>query len=381
MSVDQLIEEVQEIAAHPRYKEIRENTDGFKLIVGLGRTVLRHFSDFTFQDFFGNPKVCIESQLQWKRLWHEEIQDDTLIVPAVGVEYAVALEPSLFGSHWSITETTDPWYGEPVIQEKSDLEKLKIPDFYKSGLMPKVHQMYNQMGELVKGKIPIYFPGWARGPWSMACMLRGFTPLYLDIMDDPDFVHRLMEFIVESRIQWETDRCKFLGISPQDLNYKWKYCVYRDPSNSDLYNDEVDGNLFSLKTYREFILPYERKLTEFYGGVNYYHSCGNLTPFLEDILNLPGLNMFHVSPHTDLEKVYRLRKPQTTLQVSLNPVNDLLHASSLEMKEKIQEILTKTQGQNTQIWADALYEGSNDTLAKVKTWVKTARGVYQEFIR
>ncbi|KLU63424.1 methylcobalamin:coenzyme M methyltransferase [Peptococcaceae bacterium CEB3] len=376
MILSELIDQVKEASVESQERNGKKEV---KFIVGLGRTLLKSFIPFTLTDYFNNPEICLETQLKWKLFWHKEIRDDTVVRAAVGVDYVVALEPSLFGVESIFSENTDPTYGKPIIKERDDIERLKVPDFYKSGLMPRVHAIYSTLQELVKGEIPILFPGFARGPWSVACMLRGFTPLYYDLMDDPAFVHRLMNFIVTSRIEWERERCKFLGIKPQDLGYRWNYCVYRDPANSDQYNDEVDGSLFSLATYREFILPYEKKLADFYGGVDYYHSCGNLTPFLPYITQLKGLRMLHVSPHTDLGLAYQLRKPETILQISLDPVNDIVQASAVEMEAKARQILVKTKGENVQIWADALYEGAHYTLEQVKTWLEISRDVYAEF--
>jgi len=377
VTVQELIAQVKEVAA--QQKSVSQEDKDFRLVVGLGKTILKDFVNFTLADYYNDPRVCLESQLKWKLFLNREVQDDTVFNSAVGVDYAVALEPSLFGTKWIISESCDPTYGDHVIREHADLDKLTLPDFYKSGLMPKIHELYSKISEMVNGEIPVLFPGWARGPWSIACMLRGFTPLYYDLMDNPEFVHRLMNFIVESRIKWETDRCKFLGINPQDMNYRWNYCVYRDPTSSDQYNDEVDGNLFSVSTYREFILPYEKRLAAFYGGIDYYHSCGNLTPFLEDLVELPGLRMLHVSAATNLEKAHQLRKPETILQVSIHPINDVLRATETEMEAKIKEILTKSGGKNVEIWADALYEGSYGTLSQAKLWLETSRRVYSEF--
>lgn len=376
MLLTELIAEVKEAAAESQQRNVKKEV---KLIVGFGRTLLKSFIPFTLTDYFNDPMVCLETQLKWKLFWHKEIRDDSVVSAAAGVDYVVALEPSLFGVESIFSENTDPAYGTPIIKERSDIEKLKVPDFHQSGLMPRVHSVYSRLQELVKGEIPIAFPGFARGPWSIACMLRGFTPLYYDLMDDPAFVHRLMDFIVTSRIEWESERSKFLGIKPQDLNYRWNYCVYRKPASSDQYNDEVDGNLFSVATYREFILPYEKKLADFYGGVDYYHSCGNLTPFLADIAQLKGLKMLHVSPHTDLKKAVQVRRPETVIQVSLHPVNDLLYATPEQMEAKAQEILAETQGRNLQIWADALYEGGEKTLSQAKQWLDISRRVYSEF--
>ena len=81
---------------------------------------------------------------------------------------------------------------------------------------------------------------------------------------------------------------------------------YRPSSSSAQYNDEVDGALFSAQTYRDFVLPYERQLAEFYGGVSYYHSCGTMTKLFPDLLTLPNFYRLHVSQSSDLASAVAL---------------------------------------------------------------------------
>ncbi|CEP67366.1 Uroporphyrinogen decarboxylase (URO-D) [Moorella glycerini] len=347
--------------------------------VGLGRSVWGRLLGFNLLDYFNDPKVALESQIKWKLFWHDEIPDDTIIEPIIGIDYGVALEPSLFGMQPVFMAESDPWYGDPGLANRSDLSRLKIPDFYHSGLMPRIHRDYEEMQKLTGGQVEIRFPGWARGPWSVACMLRGFTNLYLDLIDDPAFVHDLLAFITHSRKEWEKARCRFLGIDIKDTAYEWQYVVYRNVANSELFNDEVDGNLFSLDIYENFIYPYEKDLNDFYGGTRYYHSCGNLTPFLRRLKELKP-RLMHISSATDIAEAHNIFNPETKFQCCMHPVNDVLIAPQEIMAEKIKAILEAAPGRKLEIWADALYEGDHDTLEKVLLWLQTARKVYQNII-
>jgi len=52
-----------------------------------------------------------------------------------------------------------------IREKKEKLASLKYPNFHKSGLMPKSHEFYEKMGELVNGRFEILFPVWVRGPF------------------------------------------------------------------------------------------------------------------------------------------------------------------------------------------------------------------------
>ena len=172
-----LMNRVLEAGAHPRYLRLRKD-GGPRIIVGLGRSVLSKVLGFDHQACFSDPAVCLESQLKWKLLWHNEIQDDTPLRPQISLDFGVGLEASLFGVEVVFQEGGDPWCGAPVIQKPADLDRLEPPDFFKGGIMPRIHRMYEQVLDLSSGMLPVMFPGWARGVWSVACMIRGFTPAF-----------------------------------------------------------------------------------------------------------------------------------------------------------------------------------------------------------
>lgn len=170
------------------------------------------------------------------------------------------------------------------MSNKEDLSKISKPDFFTSGEMPRMHRLYKDIHDFINKNnldLDVTFPGWARGPWSVAWMLRGPEQLMIDFYENPTFVHGLMEFITDSRLEWEAERQKFLDLDfDEDYIWSYSYLDYRKQNKTPLFNDEVNGDLFSPKTYSEFILPYEKKIKEELGEISYYHSCGNLVLFI-----------------------------------------------------------------------------------------------------
>lgn len=370
-----LISKVQEAYHSEENQKKIDNKSNVKLIIGMGRSLLADVIGFSMMDYFKDPKVCLESQLKWKLFWHNEIQDDTPVDLLAGIDYSNALEPTLLGVEGVFGSRKDPTYGHPIVREPEDLGKVQFPDFYKSGLMPEVHRMYEAMNDLAGKELQIFFPGWARGPWSIGTILRGFNDIFIDTADDPEFVHKLMQFTVDARIHFEKQRCKFLNIDPTDRSYIWKYVVYRNTTSSDLYEDEVDGNLFSKETFSEFIMPYVKQLGEFYNGMSYYHSCGKLTTFLPDLAAANIESLIQISPWTDLSKSAEILPKRIVLQKALHPVKDIAEADEEWMRKNLTTIIEESRGRNVEIWADALYDGGWDTVRKVKTLVKIFREI------
>ncbi|MBP7494016.1 MAG: hypothetical protein KA771_00840 [Spirochaetales bacterium] len=373
-SIAELLDKYRRLDGSERNKENALKQNGVSFHVGLGRSVWMKILGFDLGKYFEEPETMLQAQMSWRLFWHDRIPDDTVILPDIGIDFGVALEPSLFGMDSIFRSNADPWYGDPVINQPSDLSRLKIPDFYSSGLMPRVHHFYEKIRTLVGDDIPVRFTGWARGPWSVACMLRGFNALYLDLIDDPHFVEDLLDFIVHSRIEWEKQRCAFLGIAVDDPDYEWHYVVYRRVANSELFNDEVDGALFSFETYRDIIFPAEKALHDFYGSTRYYHSCGNMTPFLKKVKELDP-ELMHISSATDLSIAHAEFPWRTRFQCCMHPVDEILNADERKMADAISRRMNTAPGRRLELWADALYEGGIDTFHKVLKWLETGRNL------
>jgi hypothetical protein len=381
--IDSLIERVIDIAGNQKYRSLRDRPPRVQVMVGLGRSLMGKVLGYNMIDYFQDMEVRLSAQLRSKIFSFENIDDDTIIKAEVGYDYGAAgtLPNTMLGVPPVFDAEKDPFCSlQPVICEPSDLRKLKVPDFYKTDPMPLVHQKYRELCALVEGRLRVTFPGWSRSPWSVATFLRGFIPLYMDVVERPAFVRELLDFIAECRISWEKQRCDFLKISAMDPDdektwYSNCYVDYRPVHVSDYFSDEVDGAMLSPEVYATVVFPSELKLARFYGRTRYYHSCGNLTPLLPTLLQLPGIRMLHVSPWTDLGEAYRLADPSIVLQKVVHPQDDVMKASEGGVRAQVRRMMALVPNRKLLICADAIYEGE---ISRVQTWLKIAKEAVRE---
>jgi len=118
---------------------------------------------------------------------------------------------NIFGQEMQFFEDRDPWIpssAKPVLADKEKLNVMEIPDFYKSGFMPKIHEYYQLLKDKLNGDLDLIFPSWVRGPLCIAISIRGMENLLIDMVTDKDFVHRLMRFIVDTEKKWLEERAK-----------------------------------------------------------------------------------------------------------------------------------------------------------------------------
>jgi len=145
----------------------------------------------------------------------------------------------------------------------------------------------------------------------------------MDFYDNPSFVHKLMEYITRSRMQWEDECNAFLG-------EKCGSCI--------LANDEVNCPTVSPQLYAEFILPYEKQLIEYYGELGYFHSCGDLTPLLHYIKPLAP-KLLQVSPWTDLEAACAaFAGTDTVLDIWAHVSDDVMYATGEHARQAMSRI-------------------------------------------
>ena len=293
----------------------------------------------------------------------EVFQDFTCIEKTIPIWLGPPFESTLLGSEGVYVRGESPWLDrEPVIKDYSDFSKIKLPDFYKTGLMPLAHEMYQEISEMVEGKYIVVFPEWGRGPFGVAFHIRGFNNLLMDMVTNPEFVHQLMKFINEARKEWVSVRARFLG---------------RQVEKGNLYNDEVNCPTLSPQQYEEFVLPYEIDLCHFHGGIVYWHSCGNVTKLLDSIRKIPQIDMFHIGPWTSLVESKRVFGEDTALEKCLMPTEDVQMASPKEIEEKLKEIKSSLDGCYYTVRADGLQLLSDvaHDVEIIKQWVNIARSV------
>jgi len=317
--------------------------------------------EFDVENFYTDPSSYLESTLRMMIYRFEHFEDFTCIEKTIPIWLGTTLESSLLGSKTIFVKGESPWIDrEPIIKDYEDLDKLNYPDFHKSGLMPLVHRMYGEISELVQSNYTVVFPEWARGPLGVAMHIRGWENLLSDMVLNPDFVHRLMRFITDARKEWIKERAGFLG---------------RKVDRGNLYNDEVNCPTISPQQYEEFVLPYEVELSEFHGGITYWHSCGDTTKLLDLIRKIPSIEMFHIGPWTDLRQAKRVFGKDTALEKCLMPTEDIQRASEREMEEKLDNIRTVLDGTSYTIRADGLQViNSVDTdMIVIKQWIEVAK--------
>ena len=329
------------------------------LVIDLQNSIWAKLLDFSLKDYYTHPEVFLEYYLRIMIERFKMFDDDVFLSKTISIWGGAAYEGSMFGMKYEMFDAQDPWLDHTIlINGSDDLERISFPDFHASGLMPDMLRVYEGVSEMLGEEFDVFFPEWIRAPFGICVYLRGFENFLVDIMLDPDFARRILRFVTDARIDWYNNLAKYLG---------------RKPGLANLFNDEVNCPSLSPDGYRELVLPFEKKLCDYHGGLLYWHSCGDVTPFLEDIRRLPVMEMMHVGPWTSVDHAAKVFGDAAPLEICINPQKDIFEADASAMALKIRSILedcSRNDINGFYIRASGLgiTRNMDFTLKKIKEW-------------
>ncbi|MCX6089231.1 MAG: hypothetical protein NTX88_02435 [Candidatus Atribacteria bacterium] len=342
----------------------RGNTPFIPFTIEPEHAMWAQWLGFDLDRYYSDGKTYLLADLNVKIARFENFSDGTPIGKTTAIWMGAGFEASLFGVYQKYTKDKDPWIGrEPILRYDKNIDKLGHADFYQSKLMENVQAMYQDMKALLDDDFTVVMPEWCRGPFGLACHLRGMDTICMDMVEDPQFVHELMRFTTDERKKWAKQRADFMKVPIQP---------------GSLYNDEVNVPLMSPAFYEEFVLPYETELGEFYGGISYWHSCGNITPLEYLIQRIPKLEMIHISPWSDLvQSVKNLRDTGIALEVVLHPLEHVQSVSLEEIAVFLSFIRETTKDVSATVRADGMQviTGVEEDVKKIKEWARIANEV------
>lgn len=243
----------------------------------------------SFQQYSQDPDLMAQVQMISQHyIRHNMLQDAEMGLPNswnINVDLQNYYEAAWFGAEIEYRTGQVPDTRQLLTSDnKHMLFDRGIPDSIEGGAMKKAWQFYEHMNAnkenySYKG-VPagnIGMPGGGTdGPMTVAANLRGATEFCLELYEDPDYANELLNYITEATIA----RIKAYR---KTLNMEMKPQVFW------FADDSIE--LLSVDMYKEFILPYHKKLIQELAGEgpHWIHLCGDvdrLMPTIKEELNV-----------------------------------------------------------------------------------------------
>ncbi len=317
--------------------------------------------------YYTDPEYFLEYYLKFKILKFKRLADDTPLTCQIPVCFGVTHEAGILGQKILFLEGEEPQFGRDAVFGLDDALPDRI-DFSRNAYLNDVAiPFFRRVRELAGCGFDVIFPQWYRAPQGVALYVRGFENFSLDLYDDPAFAHRTLRYVTEAAKQFALWRAEFTGEPLRPC---------------DLFNDDIP--LMSPASYREFFFPYERELSDFFGGIAYWHSCGDITQHVGEIHRLGriGLFDFGVTMESKEEGMKGLAGPQAIeFRVFAKPhiqeadenaqrgyIRGIIQACK---KRGFGKYVIRTSGMSTLL-------GGEKDLEKLVRWVELARETQAE---
>ena len=222
-----------------------------------------------------------------------------------------------FGANVVFPEDDVPKYTDFLLEEYSDIKKLSIKDPLKSERMLdriKAVELYKRK---LSGSYPIL--GWIEGAFAEATVLRRMHSIMMDLIEEPNFVHELLEICTEQAIRFGIEQVKagadFIGVG------------------------DAAASLIGPKYYQAFALPYEKRLFDAIheaGAKIKLHICGDITSIL-DLIHLSSADIIDIDWMVDFGKAVDTFSNKCSACGNFDPVAIMLRGTP----EKIEQAVRK----------------------------------------
>lgn len=212
-------------------------------------------------------------------------------VPSIRANLGTGILLSCLGLEQETCSEKMPWLHEHLT--KGQISRLSHDDIKQQGSFARGLEMMRYFKETIGNSIPIYVMD-TQGPFDLAHLMMG-DDIFLQLYDDPKFVHHLMDICLELGLRTHRWMKEAIGEPMHCLHHR--NMIYSDSFGIRICEDTTA--LLGDEQIREFALPYSKKLASEFGGA-WVHYCGYNESLTDAILEQPEfkvLNFGHIPGH------------------------------------------------------------------------------------
>lgn len=273
-------------------------------------------------DYYLDPEVWFQANLKVYKEYPEVI-----FVPTWWMEYGMAAEPSALGAKMKFRLHDTPGV-EHTLFRIEDIENLRAYEVEADGLMAlTLHRIRMQrqrildMGEV----LPLIT---SRGPLCTAGFVRGITELMMDLIEKPEWAHKLIDLCTRLIIDWLKAQHRAMGNTVEGI----------------FILDDVVG-FIGEEHYLEFAHPYLKRICDAFPAdwVKIYHNDASIAACLDHLPDC-GFNVLNWGKQTDIAEVKRRVGHRMCLMGNVNPLEIGVRGTPEEVRKATLEVLEKSGG-------------------------------------
>ncbi len=341
------------------------NGDTMPVTAECLNTIWTDLLGFRLDKYYQEPEYYLEYYLRMKLKKFTEFPDDTPLDRNIPLSFGVIFEAGILGQTYHFLPAQQPALSPDAVITP-DMEFPSTFSFENNEVVQIAKNFYTKVNKRVGSEFHIIFPQWFRGPQGVALYLRGFENFLSELYLNPPFVHRIMRYV--------TDVAKAYTI--------WLAEYLDQPvEKGDLFNDDLP--IMSPRSYKTFILPYEQELSNFYGGIYYWHSCGDITPHVPEVIKVPNIDVldFGVTMEDKRAGLEKLRNStRKTIELRVLAQKHIQQATDDDMKAYMENIVMGCQEMSLEKYVlrssgMSVLLGAEDDLKRLRRWIEITRDV------
>lgn len=330
-----------------------------------------------------------------RHLFWDTLGDDSIFEPWVTVHATPMCSGwGLWGERNFSTEPRGSFKVDYPIKELSDIEKLSLPwhEIDEAKTADEFQRLSDAIGDIVMVNIdrgPSYRM-WTGDLSTDLGHLRGIEHMMMDMLDNPDWLHRLVGFMSEGVLKIH-DEAEVAG--------DWGLCAHQNqampyaeeledpaPNVNGVKRSQLWGYMaaqeltaVSPAMHDEFILQYQLPILQRFGLVA-YGCCEDLTAKIDMLRQIPNLRRIAVSPFSDVAKCAEQIKQDYVLSYRPSPADMVSYGFD---EDRVRSILRRDleacRDSHVDITLKDVETVEGDP-ERVKNWVAVARSVIDEVL-
>jgi uroporphyrinogen-III decarboxylase len=274
-----------------------------------------------FSSYYADPETMLRAQILGQRWLMENIRTDAYSITGAWTgawtDFENTFEAGSLGCTVEFPDDGIPWVAGSWVRTEEDLRRLEAMDFV-HGELNERQVRYRRAMMAVAERYPVRFRGGpvfypgsnpslthtSDGPFGVAGDLMGQTELFMAVHEKPEFVAELLRIVTDKLIAYLDFCWTEEGLADRDL----------------AWTDDLAVGL-SEESYRQLVLPEEKRLRFHFDGRASLHMCGRTDHLLEVFRDDLAIDEFQgFGYQVDLERVAAVMGGRVVLLGNVNPM-------------------------------------------------------------
>jgi uroporphyrinogen decarboxylase len=274
-------------------------------------------------DYYLDPELWYESNLRIQQEY-----PDIIFVPSWWMEYGMAAEPSALGAKikFSLNNTPSAYNNLYNIEDMDLLPPYEVEHDAYMGMTLHRIRMHKQRIFDAGHILPMIT---ARGPLCTAGYVRGISEFMMDLVEKPDWAHKLIGHCTSLIIDWLNAQAKAMG----------------DTVESIFILDDIVGFIGEPQSL-EFAHPYLKKICAAFPAdwVKVYHNDADINACLDHLPDC-GFNVLNWGKQIDILEVKKRVGDRMCLMGNVNPLEIGVRGTPEQVYQATMTVLEKSAGE------------------------------------